>query len=258
MSRVDYIRPSGSGGDSLLLTYGQTQRRSRLWWRNILDQFGAADVLIPIANLTYSYPGGPIEGEFIARHGPDDTYLASFKMTANSPDELPAMLDKAVSRFDQIFTAALADGKLTPDGTLTVSQPTLSPALQRLIDLGRQYRAQDRAAALADRSQSVAEANAASAAAAAEGVAPPVPEASETPTPQPTVTSSVFTVRIATPNRRSVNDTIRVLNRVKGVRNVSTGNIDVGGNTDFQVRFEGSREDFTRALQRAGLSVGGN
>ena len=37
-SRIDYVRPSGAGGDSLLLTYGQTGRRSRTWWRSALDQ----------------------------------------------------------------------------------------------------------------------------------------------------------------------------------------------------------------------------
>jgi len=45
-STIDYVRPSGSGGESLLLTYGQTGRRSRAWWNNILDQFGAADVVV--------------------------------------------------------------------------------------------------------------------------------------------------------------------------------------------------------------------
>ena len=31
-------------------------------WRVILDQYGAADVLVAIARLVHSYPGGPIEG----------------------------------------------------------------------------------------------------------------------------------------------------------------------------------------------------
>ena len=101
-SRIDYVRPAGAGGDSLLLTYGQTGRRSRTWWRNALDQFGAADVLVPIANLRYTYPGGPVEGTFTARFGPDDDFLGSFEMTAASPAELPAMLDKAVVRFNRL------------------------------------------------------------------------------------------------------------------------------------------------------------
>ena len=42
-SGIDYVRPVGAGGDSLLLTAGQPGRRSRAWWRNVLDQFGASD-----------------------------------------------------------------------------------------------------------------------------------------------------------------------------------------------------------------------
>ncbi|HAD18128.1 MAG TPA: hypothetical protein DCF81_14805, partial [Erythrobacter sp.] len=130
-SRIDYVRPAGAGGDSLLLTYGQTGRRSRTWWRNALDQFGAADVLVPIANLRYTYPGGPVEGTFTARFGPDDDFLGSFEMTAASPAELPAMLDKAVVRFNRLFETALANGTLKPDPTLNIGTPELSPALQR-------------------------------------------------------------------------------------------------------------------------------
>ena len=79
-SAIDYVRPSGMGGESLLLTYGQTSRRSRSWWNDILDEFGAADVLIPIANLRYTYPGGPVEGRFTARYGPDSKYLGRFTL----------------------------------------------------------------------------------------------------------------------------------------------------------------------------------
>jgi hypothetical protein len=46
-SAIDYIRPQGSGGDSLLITAGQPGRRSRIWWRGLLDRFGASDVLMP-------------------------------------------------------------------------------------------------------------------------------------------------------------------------------------------------------------------
>ncbi|MEE8231042.1 MAG: heavy-metal-associated domain-containing protein, partial [Qipengyuania citrea] len=148
-SRIDYVRPAGAGGDSLLLTYGQTGRRSRTWWRNALDQFGAADVLVAIASLRYTYPGGPIEGTFTARFGPDNAYLDGFDMTAASPAELPTMLERAVVRFDRIFELALAEGKLRPDPTLDIGTPELDPALQRLLDLGRALRAQEQAAAAA-------------------------------------------------------------------------------------------------------------
>src|SRR5690606_16356 len=40
-SAIDYVRPPGAGGDSLLVNYGQLGRRSRSWWRNVLDAYGA-------------------------------------------------------------------------------------------------------------------------------------------------------------------------------------------------------------------------
>nr|WP_242405045.1 hypothetical protein [Novosphingobium sp. MBES04] len=73
---VDYVRPSGAGGESLILTAGQPGRRSRLWWRTILGQFDASDVLMPMARLERQWPGGPVKGTFTARYGPDNTYLA--------------------------------------------------------------------------------------------------------------------------------------------------------------------------------------
>src|SRR3546814_16116795 len=66
------FRSAGTGADTLLINAGQTGRRGRVWWRVILDQYGAADVLIPIARVEYSYPGGPIKGHFTARFGPED------------------------------------------------------------------------------------------------------------------------------------------------------------------------------------------
>src|SRR5688572_2778818 len=98
-SAIDYVRPSGSGWESLLLTFGQTGRRSRAWWTDILDQFGAADVLVPIANLTYSYPGGPVEGRFTARFGPDNRWLGEFTLRVRDAGQVPAMLNQAVQRF---------------------------------------------------------------------------------------------------------------------------------------------------------------
>ena len=130
--------PPGADGDPVLLTYGETGRRSRTWWRNILHQFGAADVLVPIANLHYQYPGGPVTGTFTARYGPDNAYLDGFALTAKSPDDVPRMLEDAVRRFDRIFATALAEGKLRPDPTLSIAGAEIDPALQRLLEIGRQ------------------------------------------------------------------------------------------------------------------------
>ncbi len=125
-SKIDYIRPSGAGGESLLLNAGQIGRRSRQWWRVILDQFGAADVIIPIARIERSYPGGPIVGKFSARHGPDNRFLGSFELRANNSAGLPAMMDQAVKKMDELFMAALASGQLRADSTLTFTPETIA------------------------------------------------------------------------------------------------------------------------------------
>ena len=239
-SRIDYVRPAGAGGDSLLLTYGQTGRRSRTWWRNALDQFGAADVLVPIAQLRYTYPGGPIEGTFTARFGPDNEYLDGFDMTAASPAELPAMLERAVVRFDRIFTLALADGKLRPDPTLNIGTPELDPALQRLLDLGRALRAQERAAASA--SQPTAESGDAITAA-------PI----QTPPPEGSV--ALYTVQVATPDAAAFDGSISAVRGTPGVRSTGVRSTAIGGTSVMTVSYAGSIAQLADALRARGFTV---
>jgi hypothetical protein len=97
-----------------LLTEGQLTRRSRNWWRLVLDEFGAADVVMPIARLNREFPGGPIHGTFTARHGPDNRFIGQFELTAPSDDQLPQMLADAVHRLDALYTQALQQGSLRP------------------------------------------------------------------------------------------------------------------------------------------------
>lgn len=119
-SRIDYVRPSGAGGESLLLNAGQMDRRSRIWWRTILDQFGAADVIIPIARIERQWPGGPVIGRFSARYGPDNKFLGSFTLKTSSSAGIPAMMDQAVVRMDQLFQSALSAGTLRADASLVL------------------------------------------------------------------------------------------------------------------------------------------
>lgn len=131
-SPVDYVRPTGSGGESLILNAGQAGRRSRLWWRNILDQFDAADVVMPVARLERQWPGGPVRGTFTARFGPDSKVLQSFSMIARDEEALPQMLNQAVARIDGIYRDALASGQLTPDPTLLSGRLAFDSALGEL------------------------------------------------------------------------------------------------------------------------------
>jgi hypothetical protein len=119
-STIDYVRPSGAGGESLLLNAGQPERRSRIWWRTILDQFGAADVIIPIARIERQWPGGPVIGRFSARYGPDNKFLGAFTLRTSSSAGIPAMMDQAVLRMDQLFQSAFFSGRLRADASLVL------------------------------------------------------------------------------------------------------------------------------------------
>lgn len=127
-STIDYVRPSGTGADALLLNLGQVERPGRGWWRVVLDQYGASDILVPTVRLTRSWPGGPIMGEFAARHGPDNRLLAHFTLRVENGDALPALLDAGVKRIDETYQAALRGGVLVGDPSLAyVAPPAPTP-----------------------------------------------------------------------------------------------------------------------------------
>ncbi|WFL76499.1 heavy-metal-associated domain-containing protein [Altererythrobacter arenosus] len=234
-SLIDYVRPSGAGGDSLLLTYGQTGRRSRTWWRAVLDQFGAADVLIPLAELRYRWPGGPVEGTFTARYGPDSRYLDGFTLTADNPAELPAMLGQAVRRFDDIFEQALADGKLRPDPTLREGGGgDIDPALQRLIEIGRAIQRRE-AAELAGEGD--------------------VPVATPTAAPTQAAVVSSYVVQFASPDAASIDATLGAVRSTPGVRGAATTSLAIGGTSVMTVSFGGSLDQLAAALRQRGFNV---
>ncbi len=237
-SRIDYVRPVGGGGDSLLVTEGQLGRRSRTWWRAVLDQFGAADVIVAIANLQYQYPGGPVEGTFTARHGPDNRYLDSFTLTAQNPDQLPDMLEQAVERFDGIYERALEQGMLRPDPTLDLDTPEIAPALQRLIERGRQVEAQERAAAASE------------ADALDQSDAAPTPE----PIEQPQAANN-FTVQFASPDAAAIDSTLAAVRATPGVRGAATSSIAIGGTSVMTVSYGGDLAALAAALRGRGFSV---
>ncbi|MBU2342055.1 MAG: heavy-metal-associated domain-containing protein [Alphaproteobacteria bacterium] len=245
-SRINYVRPSGAGSDSLLITYGQTGRRSRLWWRNVLDQFNASDVLIPIANLDYSYPGGPVTGRFTAHHGPDNTYLASFEMTAENPQELPTMLAQAVTRFDAIFARALAEGLLQPDPTLNLGTPEIDPALLRLIEVGQAADARERAERAA-RERAARERETAE----TDGTISAAPI--NTPPPEGSV--ALYTVQVQTPDAAAFNAALAEVRAASGVRTAGIRSTAIGGTSVLTVSYTGSIQDLAGALRARGFTV---
>ncbi|WP_454597258.1 heavy-metal-associated domain-containing protein [Qipengyuania sp. SM2507] len=245
-SRIDYVRPSGAGSDSLLITYGQTGRRSRLWWRNVLDQFSASDVLIPIANLDYSYPGGPVTGRFTARYGPDNRFLASFEMKAANPQALPDMLAQAVTRFDTIFAQALTEGLLKPDPTLNLGTPEINPALLRLIEAGQAADARER------------EARAARERAAREGETAETDgtiSAAPVNTPPPEGSVALYTVQVQTPDAAAFNAALADVRAASGVRNAGIRSTAIGGTSVLTVSYSGSIQDLAGVLRARGFTV---
>lgn len=229
-SPIDYVRPNGAGSDSLLLTSGQAGRRSRLWWRHVLDQFGAADVLIPIARLERQWPGGPVRGTFTARYGPDNTFLESFVLTANNEAGVPAMLNRALVRLDGIYAGALAQGLLKPDPTLVAEQNAIDAALAALVEALRPDE---------------------------EPAERPDAAPSDGPTTAPSAPAviSTFIVQFASPDAAAVDAALGAVRGVAGVQGAATSSLAIGGTSVMRVTTSTDLEALAAALRARGWSV---
>lgn len=238
-SRINYVRLSGAGGDSLLVNFGQAGRHSRAWWRSTLDQYGATDALMAFARLDHQFPGGPISGTFTARYGPDSRPLGAFTLKADGPDKLPQMLAQAVERLDGVFATALAAGKLRPDPSLRLGAGgEADPAIQRLIEIGRAIRARDEAAA-------------ANAAGAAQQIAPQTVTVNE---PGEAAVRSII-VQFSTPDAATFDGAIGAVRAAVGVRGVGVTSTAIGGTSVMSVSFAGSLEELAAALEARGFTV---
>ena len=237
-SAIDYVRPSGAGFESLLLTHGQVGRRSRAWWNNILDTFGAADIIVPVARLQRQWPGGPVRGTFTARYGPDDTYLDTFTLTTESEEGVPQMLEQAVRRFDAIYTRALAQGRLRPDPTLARENIEISPQVQALIEAARRAEAAEAAGVPLP-----------SVTGDPAAVPPSAPPAGE---PQ---TITAYVVQFATPDAAAVDAALAAVRSAPGVRGAATSSIAIGGTSVMRVSFAGDAAGLAAALRARGFQV---
>jgi hypothetical protein len=218
---VDYVRPTGSGIDPLLLNQMQTRRPGRTWWRMILDQYGAADVVMPEVRLQRLSPGGPAIGTFTARFGPDDRVLGQFTLRVENGAAIPRMLDEGVRRLDDLYAQALAGGYLRPDPTLIVQRPPEVEALE--------------------------EQPAAAAAPTAAAAAP------TSGTPSVTVTIQVATADAAAVSRAEIG-----VSKVSGVTSAITTSLALGGTSVMRVTYSGDPAALAAALQAQGWTVGGS
>lgn len=226
-SPIDYVRPSGTGSDPLLLNFGQTGRPGRKWWRLLLDQYGAADVLMPQVRLERLWPGGPTIGHFTARYGPDNRLLANFTLRAASTQAIPAMMDEGVRRMDDIFAGALASGRLRPDSSLIIEMPMDPEDLEAEASEGETLEVDSSAALDSDSMPSV-----------------------------PTELSS-FTIEFETPDVASVSSTEGAVRSIPGVKSASTNSLALGGVSVMRVSFAGDEGALKLALSARGFRVQG-
>lgn len=216
-SAIDYVRTSGTGPDPLLLNAGQAGRRGRLWWRVLLDQYGAADVIMPFARLEREWPGGPVIGRFAARYGPDNRLIGTFALRVGSSNGIPQMMDQAVRRMDALYTRALTNGILRPDPSLIIEEPVEPEELG--IEEG-------------------------------EGV---VETGVDQQMPGQDIVS--LSVQFDTPDVSSIGQGEAALRSIPGVRSAVTSSLALGGTSVMSVSYAGTPESLRSALAARGWSV---
>ncbi len=235
-SAIDYVRAYGSDSESLVLTAGQADRRNRRWWRMILDQFSAADVIIPIVRVEREYPGGPVTAHFTARYGPDSKFIGSFSLKTKSTDGLPAMMDQAIVRMDGLYTSALSSGLLKTDKSLIIEDSIDLEALEREIE-----------------AELAAEGSLASSESSGTGTSEATGEAGTAAAP--TVAATTFTVQFNTPDVGAVSRGEASVRSVPGVSSASTSSLALGGVSVMQVSYAGDLATLASALRAQGWQV---
>jgi hypothetical protein len=247
-SRIDYVRPSGAGSESLLLNAGQLERRNRSWLRVILDEFGAADVVIPIVRIERQWPGGPIVGRFSARYSADNRFLGSFELRAADEAGIPKMMNEGVKKMDALFQSALASGRLRVDASLILEEEVVEE--EELEDEKPQENVEK---------PEGTEPNAADGQADGDDVGTPdgelVPSENDVPPPAAATTISV---QVSTPTADSVGQSEGALRSVPGVRSASTSSLAIGGTSAIRVVYQGDPAALKAALQARGWNVSGS
>ena len=222
-SPVDYVRTAGTGVDPLLLNLAQARRRGRGWWRMILDQYGAADIVIAEVELRRLYPGGPAVGHFTARFGPDGQVLGRFSLRVDSGELVPRMLDEGVRRMDAIYARALEQGLLRPDPSLVIIEPEVQEEIEEVV--------------------------------AEEAEVP------EDGAAFPTGQAAPFNIQVETPDAGAVQRAEVSVSRVNGVTSAITTSLALGGTSIMRVTYTGDAAALAAALQAQGWQVdvvGGN
>ncbi|MGL5838534.1 MAG: heavy-metal-associated domain-containing protein [Sphingorhabdus sp.] len=249
-SLIDYVRPSGSGGESLLLNAGQLDRRSRNWWRVILDQFGAADVIYPIVRLERQYPGGPIVGRFSARYGPENRFLGSFTLRAQNAEGIPAMMAQGVLRMDELLQENFRAGRLRAEATLLLEDAIDEEDLEELKEEAEKAEV----AASEDISEVRPSEPRDPLADAVNAVSDRAQDEQERkPPPTPVSQQVTVNVQVRTATPEAVDRAEAALRGIPGVRSVVTTSLALGGTSVMRVSYQGDPAALNAALQARGF-----
>lgn len=228
-SAIDYVRTSGAGIDPLLLNQAQAKRPGRGWWRMLLDEYGAADVVVPEVYLKRLWPGGPAIGTFVARYSPDNREIGRFTLRVERSELIPKLFDEGVRRLDRLYTQALNAGILRPDPSLVVEEPAFLNEIAEQIER------------------------------ASAGQAAPSATPSTVQIPQaPTAGITAVTIEVATPNAAAASQAELAVSRVPGVTSALTTSLTVGGTSVMRVTFSGDPAALAAALQAQGWQVSGS
>lgn len=212
---IDYVRTSGNGVDPLLLNLAQARRRGRGWWRMILDQYGAADIVIAEVDLRRLYPGGPAIGYFTARFGPDGRVIGRFRLRAANSAEVPRMLDEGVRQMDIIYTRALDAGLLQPDRSLVIIEPAVQQEIEETV----------------------------------------LEEELDAPGPTPSGAVTSYSIQVETPDGGAVQRAELSVSRVDGVTSAITTSLALGGTSVMRVTYQGDTAALQAALRAQGWQV---
>ena len=222
-SPIDYVRPVGNGIDPVLLNAAQAQRPNRSWWRMILEQYGAADIVVPEVQLKRTYPGGPVIGTFTARHGPDYQLIDRFTLRVENSAAIPKLLETGVQRIDAAYARALAEGRLTFDRSLIPVAPPVEEKAAEEIE-------------------------------AASEAAGNVPE----PVTAPAGAAVPYSIRYASPTSNAVAEAEISVSGIPGVTSALTVNTAMGGTSTMRVTFVGDGNALAAALRARGWTVSGS
>lgn len=219
-SPINYVRISGLGGDPLMANAAVARRPGRAWWRNVLDFYGAANVLVAEVRLDRLYPGGPTKAHFTGRFGPDGKVLGSFDLVAKDSKDLPRVMAEGVQRMDQLFAQGYNDGVVRSDPSLITLPPPPPPEeLQPDVTVDPN---------------------------AATTETAPLAQASTLPS---------FQFLAATPDAAALSAIVSRISGISGVESVAVVSNNAGGNSRLSVKFKGNSDELRSALSGAGLGI---